>query len=249
MLSSIQRYGPDLEGITLALDPVTRTVNAGPSRAEADEDEMASAIERYLQSQPEPVEEKAIHEAVEGRKAVKVAALRKLVGQWRVTRSSTAFLVPWFPECGGNKKTRISESREPCVMKGRILVPGTRHFLILVPGSLAVAHLLRLRSPARSRPKARLLMRRSTCERRRPGRDAPRPRCLPRAPRRSAPHTAGERRAPGGSRGPSPKQGRRDRAAPLRPDLGIRDRDCSDSRSHRRLPRGPRPALAAQHPG
>ena len=54
-LSSIQRYGPDLEEITLALDPVTRTVNPGPSRAEADEDEMASTIARYLQSQPEPV--------------------------------------------------------------------------------------------------------------------------------------------------------------------------------------------------
>src|SRR5262249_44397827 len=60
---------------------------AGPSRREADEAKAATAIQEYLAGQKEPVDESAIHEAVEGRKAVKVRALRSLVADAKVTRT------------------------------------------------------------------------------------------------------------------------------------------------------------------
>jgi len=86
-LASIQRYGEDLEEITLSLDPVSRVVTAGPSRRDAEETDAERAIVGYLRAQGEPVEEPAIHDAVEGRKAVKERALRRLVAERRVTRT------------------------------------------------------------------------------------------------------------------------------------------------------------------
>jgi hypothetical protein len=86
-LHSRQRYGDDLEEITLTLDPVTRWVSAGPSRRDADEARAATAVLAYLAAQEEPVEEPAVHEAVEGRKVVKQRALRALVAAHRVERT------------------------------------------------------------------------------------------------------------------------------------------------------------------
>ncbi len=86
-LQSRQRYGPDLlEEIILELDPVTRWVSAGPSRKDADRAKAATAIMDYLKGQREAVEESVIDEAVEGKKAVKVAALRELVARGVVLR-------------------------------------------------------------------------------------------------------------------------------------------------------------------
>lgn len=110
-LSSIQRYGEDLEEIVLALDPETRIVTAGLARQEADEVDLASTILEYLKVCAEPVDEPAIREAVEGRRAVKVKTLRRLVEEGRVIRSGqgrkgdpylyvladSGFLVPNIP--------------------------------------------------------------------------------------------------------------------------------------------------------
>jgi len=86
-LSSIQRYGEDLGEITLSLDPDTRIVTAGVPRSDADAASAADAILEWLQSQAEPVEERAIQDAVEGRKADLVRALRVLVAECRVIRT------------------------------------------------------------------------------------------------------------------------------------------------------------------
>ncbi|MFQ5904123.1 MAG: AAA family ATPase [Candidatus Binatia bacterium] len=86
-LYSIQRYGIDLEEMTLTLDPETRLVSGGPSRREADERQAAEAIVECLRTKGEPVEEKIIHDSVEGRKAVKQSALRTLVAEGRVKRT------------------------------------------------------------------------------------------------------------------------------------------------------------------
>ncbi len=86
-LSTIQRYGADLEEITLTLDPVTRWVSAGPSRREADTAKVADAIVEYLSGQADTVPEPAIHAAVTGAKTVKVPALRQLVAETRVVRT------------------------------------------------------------------------------------------------------------------------------------------------------------------
>jgi AAA domain/CHC2 zinc finger/Toprim-like len=86
-LSSIQRYGTDLDEITLEYNTETRTLSAGVPRAAADEAEAANAILEFLRTQKEPVEESVIDVAVEGRKGVKVKALRQAVKDGRIVRT------------------------------------------------------------------------------------------------------------------------------------------------------------------
>lgn len=86
-LSSVQRYGEDLEEITLAWDPTARTIAAGPSRDVADQAAMGDAILDYLAMTKEPVEEKVILDQMEGRRGVKVKALRALVGAGKVVKT------------------------------------------------------------------------------------------------------------------------------------------------------------------
>ncbi|MBI2160966.1 MAG: AAA family ATPase, partial [Candidatus Rokubacteria bacterium] len=66
-LSSIQRYGPDLEPVTLVLDPDTRTLSAGPWPAEVEEARLGQAILAAVAGRGE-AEEREIHAAVPGRK-------------------------------------------------------------------------------------------------------------------------------------------------------------------------------------
>src|SRR5262249_16994402 len=54
-LSSIQRYGTDLEEITLEYDNETRTLSAGVARSEADLREAERAIREFLKNQTEAV--------------------------------------------------------------------------------------------------------------------------------------------------------------------------------------------------
>lgn len=126
-LSSIQRYGEDLDESVVTLDPETRTLSAGPSRQEADETQAAEAIRDYLQGlvkagkEGEPhegVEEAEIHEAVEGRTGVKRRALRLLVEQQKVIRTGAGrrgdpyrytvslFLVPTYIREQENEKPK-----------------------------------------------------------------------------------------------------------------------------------------------
>jgi hypothetical protein len=86
-LGSVQRYGEDLEEITLTWDPTARTMAAGPSRDIADQAVTGDAILDYLATVKEPVEEKIILEQVEGRRGVKVKALRALVEAGRVSKT------------------------------------------------------------------------------------------------------------------------------------------------------------------
>ncbi len=86
-LSSFQRYGTDLEEITLMMDEETRSINAGLSKREADEEEAGGAIMEFLKGQTDLLEEKTIMEGVEGRKGLKVKALRRLVEKGEAVRS------------------------------------------------------------------------------------------------------------------------------------------------------------------
>ncbi|MBI2882644.1 MAG: AAA family ATPase [Candidatus Methylomirabilis oxyfera] len=86
-LRSIQRYGEDLEEVTLTLDPDTRRVSAGPSRQEVEGQEVADKILEFLRTQREPVTEPEINDAVEARLAVKRRALRQLVAAGKLSRS------------------------------------------------------------------------------------------------------------------------------------------------------------------
>jgi 5S rRNA maturation endonuclease (ribonuclease M5) len=86
-LSSIQRYGDDLAEVTLELDRESRGIAVGPPRAEADEAQAARLIMEFIAGQPQPLEEIAIHDNVEGRKGVKVKALRALVDKGQVSRT------------------------------------------------------------------------------------------------------------------------------------------------------------------
>jgi hypothetical protein len=66
------------EETTLAFDDKTKSVALGPTKRDADELEAAAAILAWLQTQPESIKEETIIQAVDGRKATKERALRKL---------------------------------------------------------------------------------------------------------------------------------------------------------------------------
>jgi 5S rRNA maturation endonuclease (ribonuclease M5) len=88
-LSSIQRYGTDLEEITLEYDIESRTLSAGVAKADADEAETARAIIDYLATQLDAVDERTIQGAIEGRTGVKSKALRRLVEEQRIRRTGS----------------------------------------------------------------------------------------------------------------------------------------------------------------
>jgi hypothetical protein len=130
-LSSIQRYGTDLEEITLQYDPDIRTLSAGVSRSEADQSEAAKAIVEFLETQPEPVGESTIHASVEGRKTVMVKALRQAVKDGTIIRTGAGkkndtyrysvpgYIVPNISREQGNKQTEnevthSNESTDAC---------------------------------------------------------------------------------------------------------------------------------------
>jgi hypothetical protein len=83
-----QREGAGFsDEVTLDFDPVTRRVSLGPTRKDADEQQAAAAILEWLQTQPEPVDESTINQAVDGqRTTAKRYGLRKLVEEGKVAR-------------------------------------------------------------------------------------------------------------------------------------------------------------------
>lgn len=141
-LRSEQRYGVNLDETTLTLDPVTRVVTAGPSRQEADEHAATAAMVEYLRRQADPVEEPAIHEAVEGRRQVKLSALRRLVAEGTVARTGagkrgdpyrytvSGFLVPTYIREPENQKVD-----NPLIASPVALDSGPRCFGVSVSGS------------------------------------------------------------------------------------------------------------------
>ncbi len=112
-LSSIQRYGTDMQEITLNLDETARFITAGPPRQEVDQVQIGEAILVYLRGITEPVEEKAINEAVEGRRMTKIGALRKLLEEEKVARTGDGkrgkpylYSISGFPIYTGKSGTR-----------------------------------------------------------------------------------------------------------------------------------------------
>ncbi len=86
-LLSIQRYGEDLEEITLALDPITRTVTAGGTLAAAEQADAERRILKFLAGTSTPVTEAEIADGVVCRTQPLRAALRALVAAGKVGRS------------------------------------------------------------------------------------------------------------------------------------------------------------------
>jgi len=86
-LYTSQRYGTDLEEITLQFDENSRRLSAGVARADADIAEAMTAVLDFLKTQSEPVEWKVIDDAVEGRKQMKLQALKKCIGSGTTIRN------------------------------------------------------------------------------------------------------------------------------------------------------------------
>ncbi len=89
-IASTQRYGADLEEVTLSFDLDTGLVSAGPLRKDVEREACEKAITEFLESQNEPVTEQTINEEIEiGKNATKRQALRNLVKTGRVDRTGT----------------------------------------------------------------------------------------------------------------------------------------------------------------
>jgi hypothetical protein len=96
-ISSQQRYGEDLPETVLRFDPATKTVSLGESKEQEEEKRIGDAIVEFLHAKQAPAEEREIHAEVEGRKAVKVRALRRLLEEEKVCRQKK------FPDKEGTR--------------------------------------------------------------------------------------------------------------------------------------------------
>jgi hypothetical protein len=101
-LSSIQRYGEDLESTIVALDPDTYRVAAQGSATEANRKRIETAMLEHLKSATEGESREGLFAAVEGSTTVKVSALKALIESDRISRSgegkrSSPFLYSCFP--------------------------------------------------------------------------------------------------------------------------------------------------------
>lgn len=85
---SEERYGRGFETeFVLPLDPATGWVMLGTTRQEHAQQERAPAILEWLGQQIEPVEERALIEALDGSNALLQGALRQLVKEGQITRT------------------------------------------------------------------------------------------------------------------------------------------------------------------
>jgi hypothetical protein len=85
-LSSIQRYGDDLEETVLCFDKRTETITLGETKEREEVNEMKKAVADFLEKQDSPASEPEIKSGVEGNNRHKQTALRELVNEGTVTR-------------------------------------------------------------------------------------------------------------------------------------------------------------------
>lgn len=85
-LQTIQRYGDDLPETILAYDKDTRNTSLGGSKQDEDFNILGNAIVDFLKGQEEPVTEKVVEGAIEGRTALKRKALRDFVEKGKIQK-------------------------------------------------------------------------------------------------------------------------------------------------------------------
>ncbi len=85
-LSSIQRYGVDLQETVLNFDTETRTFSLGDSKTDAESTRVGDNILSFLALQKEPVREDVINDEAEGKTTFKRKALRELVQTGKILR-------------------------------------------------------------------------------------------------------------------------------------------------------------------
>lgn len=105
-LESVQRYGQDLEEIVLDLDPVTRNVTVGGTRAAVEQADAEVLIISFLSKVLLPVTEAELDEGIECRTQPRRAALRALVAAGQVDRLGRGGKADPFRYAAG---TRIAE--------------------------------------------------------------------------------------------------------------------------------------------
>lgn len=134
-LSSVQRYGSDLEEITLQLDPETRGISDGGTRAEADEVRYSEEILARMAGVSEELSEKEVLEPIEGRLREKRAALQGLVGKGKILREGAgkkgdpyryANSFPRFPVYTGKSGNESVDQTQPVTEKEKMLFPNFR---------------------------------------------------------------------------------------------------------------------------
>jgi hypothetical protein len=85
-LSSVQRYGTDLEETVLQFDQSTRIISLGDSKEKTETKRIEDEILKFLNDKDDAVPEKIIDEEVEGKTKFKRTALRSLVSSNKVHR-------------------------------------------------------------------------------------------------------------------------------------------------------------------
>lgn len=125
-LKSIQRYGEELEESVLEFDQETRTLSLGSSKEDVEQNRIALEILHFVGKQAEPQLTASILEGVEGRKQVKLRALKHLtesgqllklgvggkIDPFRYAIATSGFVVPTQDRELGNQKSKTATSSQ-----------------------------------------------------------------------------------------------------------------------------------------
>lgn len=87
VMKSVQRIGPDMEETVLHLDEQTGNITAGPTRREADQAHLETALLRQLEKARAALVAREWMEMVDARRQLCLGAIRSLIGQGKVART------------------------------------------------------------------------------------------------------------------------------------------------------------------
>ncbi len=118
-LSSTQRYGADLDEITVDLDAATRDVIAGPPRTEAEAADVGRRIADLIAGADGPMAEAEIDGAIECRRQVWKRALDDLVARGRIVRMGRGRRGDPFRYCCSPKYPGIPEQKSVPTLTSR----------------------------------------------------------------------------------------------------------------------------------
>ena len=111
-----QRSGTDIESTVLMFDEATRTISLGGTKQESDEHIIMEDILDFLQTQDEPVSEKIINEAVDGKTMLQRRALRTLFTEGKIERCGEGRRGdPYLYSCSLVPTIRIEQAKHEVV--------------------------------------------------------------------------------------------------------------------------------------
>lgn len=141
-VQTVQRIGDEMPETVLQFDPDTKRLSVGGTREEAETEALGGDILEFIKGVGEPKTESDITEGVEGKTRLVRRALRRLVGQGKVSREGGgkrgdpyrySFSFSCSQDIPGTREQESENAAQTRINAEPILVPTSQENPILVP--------------------------------------------------------------------------------------------------------------------